>query len=86
VPRISAFYGVVIYMHWREHGPPHFHAEYGDHEALVVIRDGRVYAGSLPPRALRLVREWRRLHLADLENAWDLASRRQDPGIIEPLP
>jgi len=86
VPRISAFYGVVIYMYWREHGPPHFHAEYGDHEALIVIRDGRVYAGGLPVRALRLVREWRRLHLEELEHAWELASRHQDPGSIEPLP
>jgi hypothetical protein len=86
MPRLSAFYGVVIYMYWRDHAPPHFHAEYGDQEALVVIGDGRVYAGSLPPRALRLVREWRRLHLDELHHAWALASRREDPGTIEPLP
>lgn len=33
MPRLSAFYGVVIYMYWRDHSPPHFHAEYGDQEA-----------------------------------------------------
>lgn len=86
MPRLSAFYGLVIYMYWRDHQPPHFHAEYGEHEALIVIADGRVFAGSLPPRALRLVREWRRLHLEELERAWELAALREDPGTIEPLP
>jgi hypothetical protein len=44
-------------------------AEYGDQEALIVIGDGRVYASLLSPRALRLVREWRRLHLNELHQA-----------------
>lgn len=86
VPRLSAFYGVVVYMYWRDHGPPHFHAEYGDREALFAIRDGHVYAGSLPPRAVRLVRAWRLLHLDELQQAWELASRHEQPGTIEPLP
>jgi hypothetical protein len=76
VPRLSAFYGMVVYVyHWRDHAPPHFHVEYGDREALIVIADGRVYAGSLPTRALRMVRQWRRLHLAELQEAWERASR-----------
>jgi hypothetical protein len=86
VLRLLAFYGIVIYMYWRDHGPPHFHAEYVSHEALIVIDDGRVFAGSLPPRALRLVREWHRLHTEELRDAWERASRREDPGSIEPLP
>jgi hypothetical protein len=58
VPRISAFYGIVIEMYFGDHPPPHFHARYGGDVALIVIATGDVYAGSLPPRALRLVREW----------------------------
>jgi len=26
VPRISEFYGIAIYMYWRDHGPAHVHA------------------------------------------------------------
>ena len=33
VPRISAFYGIVITMYFSDHPPPHFHARYGDHVA-----------------------------------------------------
>jgi hypothetical protein len=37
VPRISAFYGIVITMHYREHARPHFRAVYAEHEATIVI-------------------------------------------------
>jgi Domain of unknown function (DUF4160) len=57
VPRISEFYGIVIEMFFGDHAPPHFHARYGGNEALNIIATGEVYAGSLPRRALRLVRK-----------------------------
>jgi hypothetical protein len=42
VPTISVFYGIVIRMYIRDHDPPHFHAIYGEHEALVAIDTGAV--------------------------------------------
>jgi len=48
VPEICRFYGIVIKMFYADHPPPHFHAEYGEHEALVTIPDAVVFAGSLP--------------------------------------
>jgi hypothetical protein len=49
MPEISRFFGIVIYMNRREHPPMHFHAVYGEHEALITLH-GKVYAGSLPGR------------------------------------
>jgi hypothetical protein len=57
VPTISVFYGIVIQMFWNEHAPPHFHALYGEHEALIDLRDLSVMRGSLPRRAMTLVIE-----------------------------
>jgi Domain of unknown function (DUF4160) len=37
VPRLSEFYGIVIYMYWGDHSPPHFHAIYGEHEAFSSL-------------------------------------------------
>lgn len=37
MPRIAYFYGVAIYMYYRDHAPPHFHAIYGDDEAIFEI-------------------------------------------------
>ena len=37
VPRVSAFYGIVIAMYFDEHGVPHFHARYAGQQASVAI-------------------------------------------------
>ncbi|MBK6770743.1 MAG: DUF4160 domain-containing protein [Ignavibacteria bacterium] len=30
MPEISRFYGIIIRMYFKDHAPPHFHAEYRD--------------------------------------------------------
>ena len=86
VPRISAFYGIVIYMHWREHAPAHFHAIYGEFEAAVAIDDGRLLAGELPIRASALVRKWAALRRQELRGTWERARALLPLGSVEPLP
>jgi hypothetical protein len=51
MPAISTFFGIVIEMFWREHGPPHFHATYAEHEATIAIETLDILAGDLPRRA-----------------------------------
>jgi len=58
MPEISRFYGIIIYIYFREHNPPHFHAVYGEEEILIEIATLRVLPGHLSPRALGLVIEW----------------------------
>ena len=57
MPTISQFFSIVIQMFWREHAPPHFHALYAEHEALIDIRTLEVVGGSLPRRTLNLTIE-----------------------------
>jgi hypothetical protein len=85
VPRISAFYGILIYMYFGEHGLPHFHAVYGDYEASIGLRGLRVLEGILPGRALALVRLWARLHRDELETNWALARAGRPLKPILPL-
>jgi hypothetical protein len=70
---------------FRDHPPPHFHARYGGDEALIEIASGDVLAGSLPPRAERLVREWTAMHREELSDNWTRARRHKAPQHIEPL-
>ena len=79
MPEISRFYGIVIKMYFGDHVPPHFHAEYGEHEALIDINLLAVFAGKLPPRALGLAMEWASLHQNELRDFWKKAV------ILEPL-
>ncbi|MGO9754395.1 MAG: DUF4160 domain-containing protein [Solirubrobacteraceae bacterium] len=86
MPKISFFYGILIHMYWNEghHMTPHFHAEYGDHDASIAF-DGTVLGGSLPPRSLRFVRQWASDHQAELTSNWERARRREPLEAIDPL-
>lgn len=86
VPRISEFYGIVIWMYRPDHPPAHFHARYGEHVAQIELGTWRVLNGSLPPRALRLVRRWARLHPEELADNWARAQALEPLIAIEPLP
>jgi hypothetical protein len=79
------FYGIIIQIFWRDHAPPHFHATYGEDEALVDIRTLEVIGGKLPRRALLLVLERAQDHRAELLEDWELCVRKQSPKKIAPL-
>ena len=83
MPRISEFYGILIYMYFSDHVPPHFHAIYAQYDAEVEITTGRILAGSLPTRAQNLVREWAGQHRDELKENWTRA-RSHDP--LKPIP
>jgi hypothetical protein len=85
MPTISVFYGIVIQMFWTDHAPPHFHALYGEHEALIDIQTLQAIAGTLPRRALTMVLEWASEHQTELMEDWELCSRKQTPRKIAPL-
>jgi hypothetical protein len=84
MPEISRFLGIVIAMFYRDHGPPHFHAFYGDFEITVQI-ETRVVNGQFPKRALSHVLDWCQMHKDELLEDWRLASSRQPLKKIEPL-
>jgi len=73
VPEVSRFLGLIIYMYYNDHDPPHVHARYGEYEMRMEIHAGRMIEGNLPSRARRLVAEWIALHRAELLDNWELA-------------
>jgi Domain of unknown function (DUF4160) len=85
LPTISAFYGILIQMFFADHAPPHFHARYGEHEALIDINTLALIEGNLPRRALALVLEWAQEHRLELMEDWELCVSRQTPNKIPPL-
>jgi hypothetical protein len=85
MPTVSRFFGIIIQMFWREHAPPHFHALYGEHEALIDITTLEIIGGRLPKRALGLTVEWAIEHRAELMENWKLCRSKQTPNQIAPL-
>jgi hypothetical protein len=84
MPEISRFLGIVIGMFYSEHGVPHFHAVYGEHEISVEVESGTIH-GEFPARALRLVLEWTNLHRQELLENWELARQGQPLRRLAPL-
>jgi hypothetical protein len=82
MPVVSRFFGIVIYMHWRDHSPPHFHARYQDAEISVDIETGEI-TGVMGKRAVGLIQEWRLLHKRELLDNWASAIRKE---AIQPIP
>jgi len=37
MPEISRFFGIVIAVFYADHAPPHFHARYGEHRAIIGL-------------------------------------------------
>jgi len=61
MPEVSRFLGIVIRFNYNDHLPPHFHAEYAEHQAQIAIGSHALLRGHLPGRVLGLVQEWAEL-------------------------
>ena len=85
MPQISRFFGILIYMYFDDHNPPHFHAQYGDFRAVISINDFALLEGKLPAKTLGLVVEWAVLHQEELIKNWELMEQNKPMSKIDPL-
>jgi len=84
MPTISRFYGIVIFMNYNDHSPPHFHARYQEQEVTVAIQTG-VVQGEMSRRALQMIFEWSEKHQDELMRNWELARERKPLEPVSPL-
>lgn len=70
MPEISRFLGIVVFMNFSDHNPPHFHAMYGEYHIKVDIQSG-IIEGKFPKRALTLLLEWHEKHKEELLQNWN---------------
>lgn len=71
MPEICRFYGLIIYMYYNDHQPPHFKVKFGEFEANVLIENGNLLNGDLPLNKLKLVQAWAEIHKDELILIWD---------------
>ena len=85
MPIISAFFGIIIRMFYKEHEPAHFHAEFQGQSAKFDLA-GKMVAGEIRSRtARRLIREWAVLHRTELQVNWAKMKSGDPMEKIEPL-
>ena len=81
MPEISRFYGVIIYMFFKDHNPLHFKVKQNDFEANILISNGNILDGDLPVSKFKLVSAWAEIHKVELLRMWDSKEFHK----IEPL-
>jgi hypothetical protein len=84
MPNICSFAGIVITMYADEHYPPHFHAKYGEFNALFTL-DGNLIEGDLPSKKRRMVEVWAELRYEQLLENWKLCQENRKPNKLQPL-
>ena len=88
MPTISMFYGILVSIYFEaseKHHAKHIHVRYSGHNASIAIDDGRVLAGELPTKQLKLVQAWIEIHQDELFADWDLAANGEQPFRVAPL-
>jgi hypothetical protein len=73
LPTIAYFLGISVRMFFNDHDPPHVHVRYQGFRARVLICNGEIVGGKLPPTVARVMREWTALRQAALMRNWRAA-------------
>ncbi|HJC99905.1 MAG TPA: DUF4160 domain-containing protein [Candidatus Dwaynia gallinarum] len=84
MPVISSFFGIIIRMNFREHNPPHLHAEYQGNNAVFNF-DGEITEGTMPNKQKKLIVAWIEIHKDELIANWQLIQNKEDYFKIDPL-
>ena len=85
MPEICRFLGIVIYMYFDEHNPPHFHAKYNEYKASIEIDNLSIISGELPPRVLSLIVEWGMMYRKELFGNWNSLKNNGKYKKVKPL-
>jgi len=70
MPEICRFYGIIVYMFFNDHNPPHFKVKYAEFEANILIENGNLLNGDFPIGKLKLVQAWAEIHQIQLIEMW----------------
>ncbi len=85
MPELCRFLKIIIRIHYDEHPPPHFHAEYQGKRAMFSIATGKKLKGDFPAQQAVLVSAWAVLRKRELTEAWNAVMSEKEPKKIEPL-
>ena len=84
MPTIAIVMGVRIVIYPKDHLPPHLHARFAEHEAMISIVTGDVLQGSLPRSKLTAVQDWLAVRRERVAYIWEeVRALRYRGGMID---
>jgi hypothetical protein len=88
MPVVSAFYGLIIYLYYKDnmkHHKPHIHVWYQDNEVVLSVPEAEILEGFIPANKMKLVLAWMEIHKEELVANWKLAVEGEKIFKIDPL-
>ena len=84
MPTIAIVFGVRIMIYPKDHLPPHLHAKFAEHEAMISIVTGDVLEEALPRTKLSAVQEWLARRREQVAYVWrEIHDLRYQGGMID---
>lgn len=77
MPTVEIIDGIKINIYSNEHLPPHFHAIYGSHEAMIEIVSLEILKGKLPNNQLKKIKRW----AVENKNALNIIFEQLNPNL-----
>ncbi len=71
MPTIATIDSIKILVYFDDHPPPHFHAEYNEHEEIFEILTFNTQKGKLPSNQRKKVLKWAMDNQDFLLRKWD---------------
>lgn len=71
MPCIKIIDSIKIYIHRRDHPPPHFHVRYNQKSVLIEI-DSLDISGKLPKNVTKKVLKWAKKNKPFLSKEWSI--------------
>jgi hypothetical protein len=71
MPCVGRVNGIDFYLYADDHNPPHVHVFYAEHEVLLVIATGTIYAGSMPRPQLADALGWLQMNRQKVTAEWN---------------
>ncbi len=82
MPVVAIINEIKIWFYNDDHPPPHFHAKYAEHEALIDIDTLKIIVGFLPRAQYRKVVAWAETRKPRAPDRVDHRSSDINPGKI----
>ena len=70
MPIIATVAGVKIYMYFRDHNPPHFHAKHDGKDQAYDLEGNRLW-GKIDKKKSKKVSRWAKKNSGFLKDKWD---------------
>ena len=83
MPTVAMVDGVKVIFYRNDHLPPHFHAAFAEHQALISLESLDVLEGALPKAKLKGVLDWAASHREELQACWNKVQNNEHPGKVE---